>query len=92
MELIRLIKGSRAHSKVCQDNSQTTSLLVRVQRTLVGNGYKLEHVQLHNSIAKKTAFLKAKMSTNGISLPYSTMNLIMINSRGHIIFDTFNLN
>ena len=37
MELIRLIKGSSAYSNVCQDKSQTTSLLVRVQRTLVGN-------------------------------------------------------
>ena len=38
MELIRLIKGSSTYSKVCQDKSQTTKLLVRAQRTLVGNG------------------------------------------------------
>ena len=38
MELIRLIKGSSAYANVSQDKSQTTSLLVRVQRTHVGNG------------------------------------------------------
>ena len=37
MELIRLIKRNSTYSKVCQDKSQTTSLLVRVQITLVGN-------------------------------------------------------
>ena len=36
MELIPLIKERSAYSKVFQDKSQTTSLLVRVQRTLVG--------------------------------------------------------
>ena len=43
-------------------------------------------------LLQKMAFLKAKMSTNGISLPYGTLNLIMINSRGFIIFDIRNLN
>ena len=38
VELIRLIKESCAYSKVCQDKIQTTSLQVRVQRTLVKNG------------------------------------------------------
>ena len=39
MELIRLIKGNSTYSKVCQDKSQATSLLFRVQRTLVGNSF-----------------------------------------------------
>ena len=88
MELIRLIKRNSTYSKVCQDKSQTTSLLVRVQITLVGN------LNMFNCtiLLRKTDFLKAKMSTNGISLPYSMMTLIMINGRGYTIFEIWNLN
>ena len=37
VEPIRLINASSAYAKVCQDKSQTISLLDRVQRTLVRN-------------------------------------------------------